>query len=400
MRYLSRSHIISIGLAIFSMLFGAGNLMYPLMVGMTAGSNTFFGMVGFLLTAVCLPVAGLIAMILFDGDYYSFFNRLGKIPSKFFVYASIGIIGPIIGIPRIITLSHTMIAPFLPIATLQEINYFSSFMFALLFLFITFFMTFRENRIIDVLGYVVSPILLLSLIVIITKGLLSAETIVLSMQSPLALFKQNLVRGYETLDLLATIFFSSVVIHILKNTIGNKLSYNQHGLTLIGFKAGTIGVGLLGIIYTGMSILGMYHGHGLENANAGELFREIAFNILGSGGALLISTAVLMACLSTSVALCAVYAEFVQRTVFKNKIGYVSALILALLSCIPLSIYGLNKVLTLTAGPIVYVGYPLIIALTICNIAYKLVGFKPVRIPVLITFAITTYTYLKSTGML
>ena len=68
--------IISIGLAIFSMLFGAGNLIYPLQVGMECGDLTLYGITGFILTAVCLPIAGLVCMLLFDGNYKSFFYRL------------------------------------------------------------------------------------------------------------------------------------------------------------------------------------------------------------------------------------------------------------------------------------------------------------------------------------
>src|SRR2546428_785494 len=114
-------HIITVALAIFSMFFGAGNLLYPLKVGIHAGTNTFFGLLGFIITAVFLPLAGLIAMILFDGNYELFFGRLGQRVGNFIIFISMIVIGPIIAIPRIVTLSHTMTAPFLPIALLQEI---------------------------------------------------------------------------------------------------------------------------------------------------------------------------------------------------------------------------------------------------------------------------------------
>ena len=114
MKKFFQSHIVTTGLAIFSMFFGAGNLMYPLEVGMESGSQIAWGLLGFLLTAACLPVLGLFAMILFDGDYKAFFNRLGSTTGSIIVFLSLLIIGPLIAIPRIITLSHTMIAPFIP----------------------------------------------------------------------------------------------------------------------------------------------------------------------------------------------------------------------------------------------------------------------------------------------
>ena len=166
-------------------------------------------------------------------------------------------------------------------------------------------------------------------------------------------------------------------------------------LALLGLKSGLIGVTLLGIIYVGMSLLGAYHGHGLEAANAGELFREISFRILGLHGAAIIATAVLMACLSTAIALSAVVADYMHTEIFKRRVGYVPSLILVLAACIPLSVAGLGTILNVTGGWITYVGYPVLIALTFANIAYKLFGFPYVKIPVALTFIIVLLSYLK-----
>lgn len=392
MSRITKFHIISTGLAIFSMLFGAGNLIYPLIVGQESGNLVFFGMSGFLLTAVVLPVAGLIAMILFDGDYQTFFKRLGIVPGKLLIGSCMMIIGPIIAIPRITTLSHTMIAPFVPFAPLQEITIISSFLFSLLFLGITFLATFRENKIITILGNYISPLLLLSLTVIIVQGLITAQQVVTMSNEITAfeLFKINLIRGYETLDLLGGIFFSSIIINILKQSVG--ADYTRHQLAIIGCKAGLIGVSLLGLVYAGMSLLGTFHAHDIIFTNAGELFSGIAFTVLGKHGAAIIATAVLMACLSTSIALSAVVAEYVQD-ISGNKMNFPTALFVTLLACIPLSTFGLGKVLALTAGPIVYIGYPIIITATFCNISYKLFGFKPIKLPVLITFIASVFSY-------
>ena len=137
----------------------------------------------------------------------------------------------------------------------------------------------------------------------------------------------------------------------------------------------------------------MYHGHGMEAT--GDLFRALAFRVLGTHGALIIGTAVLMACFSTAIALSAVIAEYFQLTIFDRKIGYEAALVLSLMLCIPLSTFGLDYVLGLTAGPLVGVGYPVIIAITVCNLAYKLFGFKPIKAPVAITFLIALISYIR-----
>ena len=373
----SRSQIISVGLAIFSMLFGAGNLMFPIAVGMMSGDLNFFGLSGFLLTAVILPITGIVAMILFDGDYKSFFYRLGDLPGFLIILACMLIIGPIIAIPRIVTLSHIMISPFIP-----EI---SSLVFALIFLGVTFLLTFRESKIMDLLGKFISPVLLISLMIIIVKGFIYAGDPLKASDTALNLFIKNIQFGYGTMDLFGGIFFASIVLTILKENLGHVTDVKSlKKLAIIGFKAGLLGTFLLGLIYVGLSYLGVYYGFGLENANAGEIFRDVSIRILGSYGALVIAIAVLFACLSTSIALYAVVGEYLQKEVFRNKIKFVPSLIILSLLCLPLSMYGLDYVLALTAGPILYIGYPVLIAITFLNIAYKWFDFKPIKIPVLV----------------
>ena len=80
MKSIFKSEALSIGLAMFSMFFGAGNIIYPLAVGQYAGDQNFYAMLGLIITAAIMPIAGVIAMILFEGDYRAFFGRLGKVP--------------------------------------------------------------------------------------------------------------------------------------------------------------------------------------------------------------------------------------------------------------------------------------------------------------------------------
>lgn len=403
-------HIGSIGLAIFCMLFGAGNLMYPLAVGMTSGAYNSIGMIGFLITAVCLPMTGLIAMILFEGNYRAFFHRIGTIPGEILIGASMIIIGPLIAIPRIVTLSHTMIAPFLPCNFFNTITPCSSLVFALLFLAITFLGSYKENKIVSLLGNIVSPILIACLLLIIIKGIFSAQRVVTTDLTALDAFKINFIRGYETLDLLGTIFFSSLVIHILRSIYIDDKEYNAYSLAVIGLQAGSIGMGLLAAMYIGMSLLGVYHGHGLASVNVGQLFSALSFKILGQQGSALISCSVLVACISTAIALAGVIGEYIQVTISQRRLSYVSSLAIGIFACVPLSsglinsiisyMYNapitkdaLDYVLVITGGPILYIGYPVIIALTFCNIAYKMWGFKPVKLPVALTCIAAAISY-------
>lgn len=393
MKRILQSELVALGLAIFSMLFGAGNLMFPLAVGLSSGTKNIWGIIGFTITAILLPLIGIISMVLYNGDYEQFFKRLGTRSGEIIIGVCMLIIGPIIAMPRIITLSHTLIAPFIPISFLQDDKALgASFLFALIFLSVTFLFTYRESKIVDLLGYIVSPLLLVSLAFIIIKGMICAGQPIVVADSNTHVFFINLLRGYETLDLLGALFFSSIILVILRSNPANKKK-SERQLAWIGFQGGMIGIALLAIIYVGMSMLGVYYGHGLEGSNSGELFRAISLRIVGDYGAFIIATAVLMACLSTAIALAAVLTEYAKHIIFKDKISYVQTLIIVLTSCIPLSTYGLTYVLALTAGPITFVGYPTLIVLTIANAAHKLFGIHMVRIPVYITFVATLILY-------
>jgi len=393
----SRFQIITVGIAIFAMFFGAGNLVHPIAVGMNSGSQVLVGLLGFLVTTVCLPLAGLIAMILFDGNYEAFFARLGSPYAKrLAIFIAMLIIGPVIAIPRIVTLSHVMVAPFIPIPYLQAITLGSSTIFALIFLGITYLGAFRETGIISLLGNVIGPIKVISLGFIIIKGCLYATSTVTAASSMggLATFKAGFLEGYGTLDLLGAVFFSSMTLHLLKvNTRGMNISRNA--LALIGLQASLIGAALLAVFYAGLTFLGYFYGAGVQVENSGELFRIIAFNVMGTGGAAIIAVAVLMACLSTSIALSAVFAEYLQKVWPRKPLRFDVALAITVFLCLPLSVCGLGYILQLTAGPIIRICYPVLIVLTFCNIAYKLFGFKPVQIPVLVTLVAAVLNYLR-----
>jgi len=384
--------IITVGLAIFSMFFGAGNLIYPIAVGMRSGQHVLLGTLAFSITAVLLPLVGIVGMIFFDGDYNRFFARLGNVPGKLAIISCMVIIGPLVAIPRIVTLSHVMVAPFIPIAFMQTVCPTSSFIFALAFLGTTFACTYKESRFVDLLGITISPLLLACLLAIIVIGLFTASTPISIDSSIATIFAQNFLGGYETLDLLGAIFFSSIALGAIRKSTGPSASRAQQALT--GLYAGILGMVLLGLMYAGLSIQGAFHSHGLAGINAGEMFREVSLRVLGTAGGLVIATAVLMACLSTAMGLATVVGEYVHKVIFKERICFVSSLILTLAACMPLSVAGLGKVLELTAGPIVFVGYPVLIALTVCNITYKMTGFKPVKLPVALTFAIALAIYL------
>lgn len=384
----SQSRYLPVGLAIFSMLFGAGNLMYPIQVGLFSGDKNFYGLMGFLITAVLLPLIGIVVMILFDGDYKAFFYRLGKVPGFLMILASMLIIGPVIAIPRIVAVSHAMMGAFLPDMT--------PLVFAIIFLGITFLFTYKESKIIDVLGNFISPVLVASLLIIIVMGLFTVKQAIPATDTASNLFFNSMVIGYQTMDLLGAIFFSSIILTLLKRLLGQ--AHDIEGLKKLasfGFKAGLIGVGLLALVYVGLSYLSVYHGQGLQNLDPVLLFREISLRVMGQYGTIVVAIAVFFACLSTAIALAAVVGEFLQKAIFRKQISFVWSLVILLLLCLPLANYGSEIVLKIAAGPILYIGYPILITMTFCNIAYKLCGFKYIKVPTLLVGVLALACYIN-----
>lgn len=204
-----KSTVVTAGLAIFSMFFGAANLMYPVITGLNSGDKFFWGLLGFLATAVLLPFVGLVAVILFNGSYHAFFDRLGKVPSFLMIAFCMAVIGPLIAMSRCITLSHIMLLPFIPPISLP--------LFSLIACILIFAATYKESKVIDLLGHVISPLLLLSLGIILVKGIATAEKVFQpTTASTWDVFYQQALLGYAHLDLLGGIFFASIVLTLLK----------------------------------------------------------------------------------------------------------------------------------------------------------------------------------------
>ncbi|NBX78350.1 branched-chain amino acid transport system II carrier protein [bacterium] len=379
--------MLTIGLAIFSMLFGAGNIIYPIKAGVLSGSQNVFGMLGFILTGVLLPVIGLITMILFDGNYRRFFSRIGRIPGSLGILYCMLIIGPLIAMPRCITVPYEMLSPFLP-------DWITLTLFSIIFGSITLLLTYKESNLLDILGKFISPVLVGSLVIIIVKGLYNADSMIPQSKPALDVFQDQLFHGFQTLDLLGSLFFAYIVLKIMK---ANKLeSEKPKDIALTGLKAGLIGGGLLALIYVGFSYLGAYYGYvATADANGAQIFRNICLMILPEFGMYIIVTAVLMACLSTITALAAVFSEYLHYDVFYQKVPLTACLVITTAMTVFISNFGLSTILQVSE-PIINIGYPIIISITLFNLLYKLFDFKPIKLPVLLCSVgiISWYLYL------
>ncbi|AXK60335.1 branched-chain amino acid transport system II carrier protein [Candidatus Chromulinivorax destructor] len=382
----NQSGILTIGLAIFSMLFGAGNIIYPIKCGVLAGNQNIFAITGFILTGVILPIIGLVAMILFNGNYKLFFNRLGKIPGSMAILYCMLILGPLLAMPRCITLPYEMLKPFIPFVSLP--------MFTIAFCVVTFLVTYKESKILSILGNIMSPLLLGSLGIIAIKGLWQADVMVPQTVQASTIFFDQLNQGFQTLDLIGALFFAYIVLRILK---GNKdaAQIKSKDLALISLQGGLIAGTLLMLVYVSFSYLGAYYGYLVSaDMNGAQDFRVISMHILNSSSAFVIMMAVLMACLSTVTALAAVFSEYIHLEVFNKKVSYITSLAMTMIVTAIISNYGLDNIMAYSSLPI-NIGYPIITTIVFCNLAYSLFGFRYIKLPAALTALAVTGFYMQ-----
>ena len=382
-----KSNTITTGLAMFSMFFGAGNVVFPLALGVYAQDKNLFAILGLLISAVGIPFMGLIAMTLFNGDYKNFFERIGKIPGFVVAAAIMGLIGPFGAIPRCITLSYSTIKLYLPdlFITLP--------IFSVVACLIIFAFTLKRNNIIDILGYVLTPILLGSLAIIIVKGLFFSPQAPHLDYSHSKVFLLGLFEGYQTMDLLGAFFFSSVVLTCLENKgAPEKEHKNYKHLIFLTLKASCIGAFLLSLTYVGFSYLASFNSESLANVAKDELAGKIALLVLGPHAGLIAGIAVALACLTTAIALASVFAEFIHKDITFERINYGASLAITLIISFFVSTLNFTGIAQILA-PILQICYPALIVLTAVNIGYKLYHFMPVKVPVFITFILSVLVY-------
>lgn len=382
----SKVNTIATGLAMFSMFFGAGNVVFPLGIGQYAKDHNIYAIIGLLITAVGVPFAGLLSMTLFNGNYKAFFERIGKIPGFIVTAIILGLIGPFGAIPRCIVLSYSTLKPLL--SDTFSLPWFSIFSCLIIFLF-----TIKRNNIIDLLGYILTPILLASLAIIIVKGLISSPSLEPSPYSKFTVFLKGIKEGYQTMDLLAAFFFSSVVIACLKKDIDTSNPQNYKQVIFLSLRASVIGAFLLSLIYVGFSFVAAFYSPLLKGTPQGELPGIIAIHVLGPYASVVAQIAVILACLTTAIALSAVFAEFIHQDICHDKIGYGWSLLITLIISFFVSTLNFTGIANFLE-PILQVCYPALIVLCFVNILYKLHHFKWVKTPVFLTFICSLIVYL------
>jgi len=361
---------LSIGLALFAMFFGSGNLVFPLMVGLESGGHFWLAAFGILLTGVAVPFLGSIGMLLYEGDTRGFFDCLGKWAAFWVPLVAVSLMGPFGVLARCITVAYGSIHLLFPVLPL--------WLFSVLFCIGIFFATVKRSRLIPLLGKFLTPLLLLSLGAITLFAFVFGGTAAEASGDGTAAFVNGIFQGYQTMDLIAAFFFSTFVIGQIRKESDDK---EDKGTSLRMFlQASMVGAGLLSLVYVLLVSLGNLYAPALATVPKEEMLGVVASLALGPYAAPVVAVAVMLACFTTAVVLSTLFADFFQKEVVREKVSSNMAMGVTLLIGFLVStmgFYGIAKIL----GPILETLYPALILLTIQNIGKKLWGWRVARWP-------------------
>jgi LIVCS family branched-chain amino acid:cation transporter len=370
----------SFALAIFSMFFGAGNVVFPLLLGTLSGDQNIYATFGLLLTSIGGPLLGLFGSILFEGHFKAFYERAGKGLGWFFIIVTTALLGPFAVMPRCLIVAYAAVHPFFPSLSLP--------FFSLLAGALVLFLTLKKHRVLDLLGYVLSPILLVSLAIIIIKGWVFSGTVTHVEQPILTSVIAGLTTGYDTMDLIAATYFSVSIWNMLKVKV--KASHVV-STTLI---SGTIAGLLLGLVYVGLSHTASLHIPDLANEAPETLLVALSYLMLGPYLGAIASLAVTLACLTTVIGLALTFADILRKDFISPRLSHGATLFILIGITSLFSNLGFSSIMKLI-HPAVSLCYPAIIMLTLCNIGHKQFGWTAVKTPVWITLLLTLMIHLS-----
>lgn len=379
---LFKPNFFTTGLAMFAMFFGSGNLIFPVALGQMAGEQNVFAILGMFLTAVLLPFSTLCLMMLFNGDYDKFFAQIGIVPGKIIAFTILALIGPFGVLPRCIAFSYSTFSIYFDSISLVQ--------YSTIACILVFLLSFKKSGVVGVIGNLLTPILLVSLSVIIYKGITS-EHLPLSYErekvSNLKMLLTGFLEGYKTFDIFAALFFATAIMPSLHNVLHHK-GKDSRSLLSIAIASSVVGIVLLFSVYGGLSFVSANLRGGLQDIPGDKLLGYISTMTMGNTAGLIANVVVSLACLTTAISLAVVSSEFFRKEVFLEKVSYLNCLILTMSVSMVLSWLGFSGIMKIVL-PVLIVICPAIITLIIMSGVNYAFGFKYIKVPVYTVFALS-----------
>ena len=346
---------------LFGMFFGAGNLIFPVHLGQMAGQNALPAIIGFIITAVGIPILGVAAIGITHSDgLQTLSGKVGKGYGIFFTCLLYLTIGPLFAIPRCATVSFTTgITPLLG-ADSPERLYLLLFS-AVFFAFVLFF-SLRPGKITVWIGKIINPLFLFFFAVLMLAALLAPGAAVSAVE-PVEAYRSDaffpaLIEGYGTMDAIAGLAFGIVVIDVIRRMGVD----NDDAIAEDVLSSGLLTGALMALIYVVSIVVGAQSRGLFElSENGGIALTQIAGHYLGGVGLFILAFTITFACLKTSIGLVTACAETFSKMT-NGKISYRSWAILFTVFSFAVSNIGLSAIIEYSI-PMLMLIYPPAIAL-------------------------------------
>lgn len=393
---ISLSLILPIGLMLFSFFFGAGNFIFPPVLGQAAGDNLLSATIGFCISGVGLPLLGIIAMAINRSDNPD--NLASPVHPNFakaLVIICALTIGPFFAIPRTAAVSFdTGILAFVP-AGYHDLGMIA---YSLFFFLLTYYLSVNPSKIIDNIGKIMTPMLLICLAILIAFVLLDPLGPTQAAQGDYAEvpFFKGFQEGYNTMDLLAAMLFGAATV----NAIESKGILDHKLLTRLCIYAGIIAATFLALIYSSLAYTGAtsVQAFGIVS-NGGQLLNQIAVHYMGNFGKVILALIIFFACITTSIGLTSSISGYFNA-LFNEKIQYQRYVLAISVFSFAVSNVGLSNIIKFSI-PVLCMLYPIVIVLVLLNVCSGLFKRDPYifRPCVLFTTIFAILDGLKAAGI-
>ncbi|WP_250673051.1 branched-chain amino acid transport system II carrier protein [Paraclostridium ghonii] len=353
--------VIIVGFALFAMFFGAGNLIFPPFLGLISGESWKIGFTGFILADVGLALLAIAAAAKCGGEVNKILGRAGKTLATVIGISIMICLGPLLAIPR--TAATTFEMGVQPVIG----SVISPVIFSIIFFAIVLLLTIRPSKVVDIIGKVLTPALLVALSILIIKGIISP----LGQISPDTLvdnvFSNGVSQGYQTMDALGAVALSTIIIASLHNK-GYKSESEKVSLTI---KAGLVAGIALCFVYGGLTFLGAtisqsFAGQDVSTISQASLIVGITEQLLGYPGKAILGLIVALACLTTAIGLTSATGQYFTKLT-NNKLKYEVVVVVVCIFSAIVSNFGVDTIIKFSA-PILEIIYPVTILLVITTL--------------------------------
>lgn len=366
---------LAIGLMLFALFLGAGNIIFPPELGQKSGEEIVWALLGFLTTGVGLPLLAIVAIAKSGGDLLFITQRINATFGLIFTSLVYLAIGPLFAWPRTATVSYEIaVVPYLSESAAQ--SPWPLIIMTIVFFALTLVAAMNPTKLVDIVGKILTPALLIVIVLLTVKAFISPmgslnESTGDYVANP---FTKGFIEGYYTMDMLAGLVFGLVIIQALKDRGVN----DDKKIVASTIYAGIIAAAGLAFVYislgyigaTSTDSIGFIEGKGTGSA----IIAAAAQTLYGEFGQAILSVIILLACLTTSIGLATANAQFFNKVY--PKISYKTYLIVFSLFSGVIANFGLENLLAITL-PALMILYPLAMVIIFLSLTHNLYGGKP-----------------------